>query len=460
VLIGFTKKHWVAILVTLAFFAFIINALLFYPGYMSNDTLAMFYASRGVVPTNIAPVLLGLVWRILYQLTGKTSSILLFQLSMLWSALCLFSIYTFKKTGNRTLSLLCLVIGVLPFVINISGVIWRDGQMTFALVLAFAIFLFAKDMGNKKWRRVLFIAILILSLYAALSRYNAIIAVVPMVFLFAHFSGFFNKIRWQIAVTILFMLLTAVSFPLVNLAIGARSIDNSPGLLLDDIIRVSKEDDIKNITMPTDLRNLLESIRGCSFKENVFVSNIFVCVKPGDDAGVLYRNSGEFKRIWSQVIFNNPIGYVTYKLEMFSSILIPQTDNAYIWQPGIEPNSYGVHVRFQRLGDINQKYIQKFGYRYLRATFEPWFWLILGLSIFYLSTKRRTKHAYIIRVLILSGVLYILGYIPTGATTDYRYIYWSVFAVIFAVILYVLDRYNDRKLTIATPTNTRRSKKG
>ena len=441
---SFVKKRWILIIIFLSVIALIINALLFYPGYMSNDTLAMFYASRGNIPSNIAPVMLGLAWRVLYNLTGKTSSILIFQLLMLWSALCLVAVYVYKKTSSRLLSLLPLLIGVLPFVLNISGVIWRDCHMTFALALAFAIFLFAKDITNKKWRITLFILIFILSLYSALSRYNAIIALIPMVFIFARYSGYFNKLKWQIVATVMFVLITFASFPLVNMTLSTKSIDNSPGLLLDDIIRVSNENDIKNIAMPSDLRNLLQSIRKCSFDENVLVSNIFVCIKAGDDAGILYKNSGEFKRIWTQIIINNPINYVVYKVQMFMGFIIPQTDYAYIWQPGIEPNDYGEQVRFNRLGNLNYSYVHKFGYRYLRATFEPWFWLGGGLLVVFLSIKKKTKHVVFIRTLAASGVLYILGYIPTGATTDYRYIYWSVFAVILAFVLYGLDRYNER----------------
>lgn len=443
---NFVKNKWLFILVAISIVALIINILLFYPGYMSNDTLAMFNASRGQTPTNMAPVLIGLTWRVLYNLTGQTSSILIFQLAMLWSALCLFAIYIHKKTGSKLLSLLCLAIGGLPFVVNISGVIWRDNHMTFALALAFALFLFAKDMVNEKRKMLMFIVIFVLTLYAALSRYNALFGVIPIVFLFVHFSGYVKKVRWQFVITALFIPLTILSFPIVDATLGVRKIDNSPGLLLDDIIRVSKESDIKNITMPSNLRSLLLSVRRCSMAENVLVSNIYVCLRPGDDAGILYRNSGEFRRIWLQVLSNNPISYVSYKMQMFASVLVPQTDYAYIWQSGIDANSYGEYVKFQNLGNINYNYVHKVGYRYMRAFFEPWLWIIAGVIIFCISLKRKTEHSLIIQLLISSAILYILGYIPTGAATDFRYIYWSVFAIIFGFILYQADRYNSKNL--------------
>lgn len=441
-LLGFVKRRWVYILIALSVIAFIINTLLFYPGYMSNDTLAMFNAARGQTPTNMAPVLLGLVWRVLYNLTGKNSSMLIFQLAMLWSALCLLSIYAYKKSSSKMLSLACLVIGALPFVVNISGVIWRDNLMTFSLALAVAIFLFAKDVVDKRKRAMLFGFIFALTLFSALARYNAPFGVVPVFFLFAHFSGYIKKIRWQFVATAGFILLTVMSYPVVDRILGVRGINNSPGLLLDDIIRVSQDKDINTIAMPEDLRLILKHIKQCSTEKDVLVSNIFICHKDGDDYGILYTNSDKFKSIWVQTIMNNPVRYVSYKMQMFMSVLVPQTDYAFIWQSGIEPNSYGAQVQFQRLGEINYSYTHKVGYRYLRATFEPWFWLVFGAVIFGLSMKRKTKHDLIIKLLIVSGATYIIGYIPTGVATDYRYIYWSVFAIMFAFILYLLDRYN------------------
>lgn len=436
------KKHWVAIIIVMAILACVFNIMLFYPGYMSNDTLAMFNAARGQTPTNIAPVVLGLVWRILYRITGENGSMLVLQLFMLWAALCIFAQYVYKKTGSMIMSLACLTIGVLPSVINISGVIWRDCQMTFSLALAVAIFLYAKDMLNKKWRAVCFVLIFILSLYSALSRYNAIIALVPMVFLFSRFSGYFTKLRWQIVATIAFIAITMVFFPLVESTLGVYKVNNSPGLLLDDIIRSSQQKDLETIDMPTDLRDLLLLVRQRSMDEGVLSSNIFVCLRPGDDAGILYKYSDQFKRIWASVIIRNPIRYVMYKAELFMTILIPQTDYAYIWQQGIEQNSYGATVRFSELGAANYWYVHKFGYRYFRMTFEPWFWMLVGMLVFCLTLKRRTRHYYIIRGLVASGILYILGYIPTGATTDYRYIYWSVFAVLMAAVLLLADHFS------------------
>lgn len=433
-------KHWVLFLVSLSLLFFIINIIIFYPGYMSNDSIWMYYAARGDVPSDLAPVMLGLIWRILYNLTGKTSSILIFQLSMLWSSLCLFSIYTYKKTKSKKLSLLCLAVGCLPFVFNLSGVIWRDSQMTFALMLSIALLLFLEFIKNKKWRLTLFILSILLIIYASVSRYNAIIATVPIMFLDFRMSGYVKKLRWQLAIAIALIPLTfLVLFPSINYSIGATKSNNQPGLLLDDIIEVSSEDSLKEMAMPDDLRTNLLIVKKCSVEKGILVDNIGFCSN-NDNRLVLYVNHNEFQNIWLNIITNNPIGYIKYKAKMFWNVILPINSYSYIWQDGIVPNKYSETVQFQGFQDFGFAYVQISG-RYLRATFEPWFWILASSIILYLSIKKRNKNGLVINVLCISAILYILGYIPTGAAADYRYIYWSVLATIFAFVLYRADKH-------------------
>lgn len=439
----FVNKHWLAILISLAVVALLVNILMFFPGYMSNDSILMYYVARGDVPSDLAPVMLGLVWRFLYIITGQTSSILILQLLMLWSSLVLLAIYVFKKTKSKIFSASCLAIGWLPFVFNISGVIWRDNHMTFALMLAVVLLLFTSIVTNKKLRVGLFIAIVGLIFYAAISRYNAIIAVVPMVFLVARASqyGIFKKLHWQIIAAVLSIPLTFfVLFPLANHVIGATSSNNQPGILLDDIVGVSNSDMLKKIAMPDELRSSLLAIQKCSVEKSILVDNMGFCAD-NNTRSVLYEYYKEFQRIWLEVLADNPLGYIYHKASAFFNILVPIRSYIYVWQDGIVPNKYNEMVKFESLGIIGSKYVQ-LSSRYLRATFEPWFWMLAGLTILGLSIKKRSKHKLIINTLCISGILYILGYIPTGVAPDYRYIYWPVLAIIFAFVLYGIDKYN------------------
>jgi len=437
-------RNWVCTIFLLAFIALIINFIVFFPGYMSNDSILMYYVARGDVPSDLAPVMLGLVWRVLYSLTGQASSLLFMQLTMLWLSLALLSVFIFKKTNNKKLSLLILFIGCLPFVFNISGVIWRDCQMAFSLLLAFSITLWQQEV-RKLWLRISMLTIsLILILYAAVSRYNAIIAVVPMIFLAIRASGFIKKTYLQIIIAFLSIpLVFLVLFPSINNFVSATKSNNSPGIFLDDIIRTSNKEELDKISMPNDLRVNLLKVQDCSYKKDRLIDNIGFCA---DDEirTVFYQNHSEFKKIWLQVITNNPFSYIKYKANMYLNVLFPVKSYIYVWQDGIVPNKYNVEIRFDVFRVIGFAYTNFFS-RYMRALFEPWFWLLSGIIIMYKSIKKASKYKLVINTLCISGILYILGYAITGVAPDFRYIYWSVLAIIFAFVLYKLDISNSFK---------------
>lgn len=446
-LLRYLFAHWQVALWISGCLALFCNFIFFFPGYMSNDSILMYYAARGDVPSDLAPVMLGLIWRVLYQITGQMSSLLFLQLAMLWSSLCLFATYVFKKSKSRKYSLMVLAIGILPFVFNISGVIWRDCQMVFALMLATSLILWFKEIKNV-WRRVgLFILIILLIMYAAVSRYNAIIAVVPMVFLAVRNSGFVKKTYVQVFLAVLSIPLVFIFLlPSINSLMGATKSNNQPGLLLDDIVRVSDKDVLSSIEMPVGLRASLLKIQDCSINTDRLVDNMGFCAD-NETRVILYQNYNEFQRVWLQIITSNPFRYIKYKATMYLYVLFPVKSYIYVWQDGIVANRYNITVKYDFLRVIGFAYTNFFS-RYLRMIYEPWFWLVSGLALLYASARKRGIHVLLTNTLCVSGVLYILGYIPTGVAPDYRYIYWPVLAIIIAFVLYILDNFGNKIVKI------------
>jgi hypothetical protein len=140
----------------------------------------------------------------------------------------------------------------------------------------------------------------------------------------------------------------------------------------------------------------------------------------------------------------HPFEYASYRAEVYFVFLFPPTNSFYIFEDGITPNDNGLKVQFKRLGTITSKYVNNWGYKYFPFMFEPWFWLFASAAMVAI-TKKRSKHRLYISMLGLSSVLYILGYFPTGATVDYRYIYWPVLATLFGLVLLVIDRFREKR---------------
>ena len=55
--------------------------------------------------------------------------------------------------------------------------------------------------------------------------------------------------------------------------------------------------------------------------------------------------------------------------------------------------------------------------------------------------RRRGQHGTLVKCLGLSALMYILAYWPFTPANDFRYLYWSAFAVTVGLVLSLHDRY-------------------
>lgn len=130
-------------IVALAVLGWLMNVAIFYPGYMSNDSINQLRQALGLDrPIDLFPPIMTIIWGVLIKLTGKISSMLFLQVGMLWTGLCLVAIYVYRHTQSRKLSIAVLGIALLPFIVDISGVIWKGNQMAFALLTVVAAILY------------------------------------------------------------------------------------------------------------------------------------------------------------------------------------------------------------------------------------------------------------------------------------------------------------------------------
>lgn len=154
---------------------------------------------------------------------------------------------------------------------------------------------------------------------------------------------------------------------------------------------------------------------------------------------IFYKDPEAIKAIWLRSVLENPLQYILYRTYTFATFLFPPKDYYYIWQDRIVQNDLGITVKSDRVGETVKVYVTNFGYKYFSFLFEPWFWLSVHVTLLVLSRKVRWNRS-IIRALTMSGILYILSFVPTGATIDYRYIYWPVVAGVVALILFILNK--------------------
>jgi len=436
------EPHWNIVLPILFILALFINVALFYPGYMSPDSLNQLSQALGATQvTDWHPPIMMAIWGALIAITGHASSMLLFQLLLFWVSMFILAWYIFRSTGSMSRSLLPLIIGFLPPVIAISGVIWKDVQMAYSFSLAAALLLVAGTIKVKRVVKItIYILIFVLITYGALLRYNALFAAIPLVFV--AIDNLLSRTRnWP---TYCITIAVVVTIPLLGVVLNqviikAKSENPISSVMLDDVVNLNDYSEIA-MTAPAGVRPMLMAVKQDCEEKQGRVNSYWLCADDAMRLVVTSTGYDDLRSYWVDTLMKRPLGYIQYRIETFALFIFVPDRYTYIWQQGIEANTLGQNVKYPTLGAALEVYVKSFGYRHFSFLFEPWFWIVASAGLMLLARKTVVYKKYII-MLSVSSLLYIFSYIPVVVAADYRYIYWAAIAVLIAAVLFIIE-YN------------------
>ena len=427
---------WTTWLVAVGLVLFVCNVLLFYPGHMSNDTMQQLSQAIGDKPfSDWHPPIMALLWSVLISVTGHVSSMLVFQLSLLWSALYLLASYLYGVSRKRWVSLLPYALGLSPFVLNISGTIWKDVQMALAFLLASILLLvYVKELSANKW---VVTTVATLVVYGMLMRYNAALAAIPIVYycinLYMEKSSKYIKIGLATlggAVILVVNLIIGVMFPI-------EKTHPASAVMLDDIVSVKQDRSFDDVSQP--LRQHLYDVRSRCMSRGVPMNSFWLCAEDADRSIVSQSHYSELSALWLKTIIQHPLSYAQYRLYAFSLLVFAPDDRAYIYADGIVENNLDVKSQGIYMTKALGVYVNNFGYKHFSFLYQAWFWILSSIALIVIS-KRRKVHGAFVRMLAWSALLYIFAYVPMVVATDFRYIYWPVIAICIGVTLLLTDR--------------------
>lgn len=405
---------------------FIIFWVIFYPGFMSYDSIIQYYQAKSFIFNDWQPPIMSFLWSVLDFFLHGPSSMLAFNLLLLW-----ISIYIWWKSyKSYKFAWLILITPFLPWVLNFSGVIWKDVCLAFFL-LALASLL------NRKYSYGTYIIAIFLTLFAVNVRQNALFAIIPIFFTFYYF---YFKEKY-VFLPFVFSIITFALFFLAGSALNYKILKAEKAypisyFMTDDLSYLSaksRKSYFPNVN--------IEEIYECSANEigqNKYVGKSFCLSK---QPSFINSNIDHFsiKASWISAVSNNVLDYVRFRLAAFSYLLrSPDTMPYYIWHPGIDENSYGFKKVPNGASLLAEEYVRGTA-SFLPFFFKPYWWLYVSvlfliISFLFLSTNV----IVIIRCLLCSSIFYILGYLPVTPMADFRYIYWSVIASTLAAVIFVV----------------------
>ena len=429
-----SKFHTQSALVAVSMLALL--AIVFYPGYMSPDSISHLEQATGVAHlTDWHPPVMTRLWGFLIGVTGHISSMLIFQLVLLVAAMFMLSILVYRHTRNRAWALSVYIIILLPNIVNIAGVIWKDVQMAFSLTLAVLLIWFIitskKSLGRIAMCGIVGLALLLI-LYAGILRYNALFAVLPILFVLP--SLLTKRLyAWSgLACMVAGLIVT----------IGATAVINQPSekthpitaVQLDDIVHVANFDREHHGRW-----SMYKKIHDtCRDKTKDIMNSYIICTTASQRKALKNEHQGVFND-WLSTIIKHPIKYASYRLATFSIFLFPQPERMYIFQPGIEQNQVGGAVKNEYAISGLAAYVKGGAQANIPLIFQPWLYLAVLVFIYYKSGRIREQvQRHFIRAVALSGLIYIVAYFPMAVAVDYRYMYWSVFAAILSGLFTII----------------------
>ncbi|MGW2822053.1 hypothetical protein ACWC24_13725 [Streptomyces sp. NPDC001443] len=438
------QPRWVWGLAAVAAVCCLITVLTFSPGYMSPDSLTQLDQAMGrELLSDWHPPVLALVWRGLIAVAGTPSAMAVVQCVVLWVTLWVIAWCVWALTGSRPGSLAVLGIGLAPHVVTFTGVVWKDVHMAFALLAACALALVGKRLpagrSASRWA-LLGLGVLFLA-YAVLVRKNGLLAALPVFLMLV--PMLWPKPGRRVWLFSSLALLVAVVVPNTAIAFLARPVQTSQGsqVMVDDLLHVLSVDEVraaaKRVSTTPDFElRMTVAAEQCARSQTL--SDGFIRCYPmdlTDDGGPdLTPHADELTSMWLDEIPGRLPEYAAYRLQVFSQLLFK---GVYPFQPGIQTNDLGLEVTNDRLEATLGNYVLGAA-RDLPFLFAGWFWLAVALALSIRPGKGTFSMP--VRALGISSLTYVLGYLPTLPTADFRYIYWPALACTLGLLLARLGR--------------------
>jgi hypothetical protein len=422
------------LLMASALLLFAANFAFQYPGWWVPDSQASYADAVAGRYSDWQPPILAWVWSLVRRVVDGNPGMLALQLGLHWLGFALVADGLMRASRPRAawLALLC---GAFPVFLFYNGTVLKDVGMASALVTAFGLAFRYRIVGQNIPGPLLAVAGVLLA-YGTLLRTNAVFALGPMLLYLLPSGRQLTSIKLQIAVAVV---VAAVAVP-VSTFINRYVFAARPGGAIQSLQLF----DLNGIAYNTQDPTVLPPQMGFTDADLTrcytpyywdtlapWGSCSFAWSRLGPDDSVARKDLGHR---WVVQIASHPVAYLQHRLRVFNSILyflVPAKHCRY---------APGCGSAYTRDGTPYFPPVTSAAIRldYLKKNFLTWpiTWSVTGLVFLWFSaTLRQKETAIAARALLLSGLCYLAFMLLVGVATDVRYAYWTIMAVLLAVVV-------------------------
>lgn len=417
---------------------FLFNFLSAYPGGMTTDTIDQFDQSLSYNFTSHHPPVMAMVWSVLNKIIYPGPQVMLFlQLGLIWSGAALM----FIANKDNKFRFLYIIIPLIPFISNQSGIVWKDIHFSSSFFFVFAV-CYWFDHHKVKRSLFVFVLCLIVAFYGMAVKFQAQYILPILIYYMIH-TILKQKIFVKICGTIIlsFVLISCNSTVIDKYSMNSETWQLRYVFGLAAIARDLNDDSI--------LPEYVREYEGYNFevlKKNFthcMVNTLFV---PEDRVYVVTLDKDKLIQLndaFYRAIVNHPYIYIKHRVKNF--ILLLKRNNSigdlYMLGPDRERlNSLNIHnIENNYLKKIFTKFTHLFPY-VLSSNIVAI--LIILCCLYFTFTNRAIQHNEKYNLLFVaticvafSSVLFIIT-----LATDYRYYFFVRLMTCFTlpIILHVL----------------------
>jgi hypothetical protein len=414
---------------------------------MSADSLDQYGQAIHGAYNDWHPPVMARVWSVLNVIIPGPQNLLALHLIFLSSAVLLLYMIFYRKDFEA--AFLFLLIPYAPWVLIYSGALWKDVGMAYSWLLAVALVLFMQRQGRLNFW--LMSASILIFAYGFLLRGNAVFGAVPLLYYYAAAIMPRSGVAMRSACAVIAGILMVFLANIINhQVLGAEPTHPEVYMMVDDLQHISERSGVNLFPAAAKVPDAV--VAECSGQ---VVGAIF-CYRekrPNVIREIVEEAYSPLKRAWIQAVVAHPWAYSSSRFDAFVYFIkTPSSKISSVKYMLLPDNTYGIQLNRNVLTDILEGAID-WSIDWMSALYKPFYWLLYGLILFAGTfLVRRTNEVALARYLALSGIFYLLGYLPLVAEDDFRYAYWSVLAETIATCLIVVALRSASRASRPLPT--------
>jgi hypothetical protein len=417
----------------------------FYPGFMSYDTLFALRSAKNGVTDPTWPPMASYVWRVVGLVSYEPSAMHFSQVFLLLLAIFYILVTLTKKLFYATVFLLVYL--SIPVVLGTVAAIWKDVLMAAFLLAGFAIIISLRFITNR--RR--FVALSLLSVFVIFlgvcSRHNAITGAIPLLFYLAWtvcLRGFQRPLHLWLMTVLLGSVLTIAVFSaktcLDNYSLPdfVKMTNNNSGFFpSSQVVDIAAASVCVGSNLFTDMAHDLSladlqsgynprHINLASGKFNTF----YISLRDN------YFVDNRINKIWMNVAVHHPICIFNSKFQLAKYLIgANEGEQFLITAPSVDSNEFGYTLPISSLRDSIVIYI-------IHASqlpiLRPWFFYLIAITFFVYKALSKSLTADSL-ILFLSAILYFSGLVLLGNAADARLTFYTTTALLMFIFLSIFD---------------------